>query len=316
MEVLGAGRTRRDDDTPTAPFARPTDAPTVSLARVVDEPSGPGELSSPVVWRRALAAMMARDLLVLRRSAVTVVIGIVAQPLLFAFIFGYLLPRFGGLGGGDMGGGMAATSYSTVLLPGLLATVLITQSLTSVAGPLIVEMADPDAVRHRLLAPVPTWLPLAGRAVSGGVQALLAAALMFPVLLWVHPAGQPPVVRVADPLLLVAVALLAPMFAAALGLCLGTWSSPKRAQVVNSLLLLPLTFLGCVYYPFAALGELPWLQTVSLLDPVTYLSEALRAALTPDVPHLPAAVTLPVLLGCGLLAGYLGALGFARRPRT
>ena len=209
-------------------------------------------------YLQVFGAMLARDLLVLRRNAVTVLIGIVAQPLLFAFIFGYLLPRLGGLGGEGMG---AAGSYPTVLLPGLLATVLITQSLTAVAGPLIVELANPDALRNRLLAPVPVWLPLVGRAVSGAVQALLATGLMFPVLL-------------------------------------------------------PLSFLGCVYYPYSALADLPWLRFVSLLDPVTYLSEALRAVLTPDVPHLPSAVVLPVLLGGALLAGYLGMLGYLRRTRT
>jgi ABC-2 type transport system permease protein len=259
---------------------------------------------------RIFAAMLARDLLVLRRNAVTVVISIVAQPLLFAFIFGYLLPRLGGLGGGAMA---VAGSYSTVLLPGLLATVLVTQSLVAVAGPLIVELANPATLRSRLLAPVPVWLPLAGRVVSGAVQALLATGLMFPVLLWVHPAGQAPAVRVTDPVLLVAVGLFAPMFAAALGLCLGTWSSPKRAQVVNGLVLLPLLFLGCVYYPYSALVGMPWLQLVSLLDPVTYLSEGLRAALTPGVAHLPSAVVLSVPLGGGVLAGYLGVLGFTRR---
>jgi ABC-2 type transport system permease protein len=148
------------------------------------------------------------------------------------------------------------------------------------------------------------------------VRALLATGLMFPVLLWVHPAGQAPSVRVADPVLLVAIVLLAPMFAAALGLCLGTWSAPKRAQLVNGLVLLPLSFLGCVYYPHSALAGLPLLRFVSLLDPVTYLSESLRAALTPGVPHLPPAVTLPALLGGALLAGYLGMLGFTRRTQT
>jgi ABC-2 type transport system permease protein len=61
---------------------------------------------------------------------------------------------------------------------------------------------------------------------------------------------------------------------------------------------------------------MPWLQLGSLLDPVTYLSEGLRAALTPDVAHLPSAVVLPALLAGGVLAGYLGMLGFTRRTVT
>jgi ABC-2 type transport system permease protein len=86
--------------------------------------------------------------------------------------------------------------------------------------------------------------------------------------------------------------------------------------VVNGLVLLPLSFLGCVYYPYSALAGIPWLQFVSLLDPVTYLSEGLRAALTPGIAHLSPAVVLPVLLGGGCLAGYLGMLGFTRRTVT
>jgi hypothetical protein len=44
---------------------------------------------------------------------------------------------------------------------------------------------------------------------------------------------------------------------------------------------MPITFLGCVYYPWAALTHIKWLQIGVLINPIVYMSEGLRAALTP-----------------------------------
>ena len=43
--------------------------------------------------------------------------------------------------------------------------------------------------------------------------------------------------------------------------------------------LVPLTFLGCVYYPWEAMDGIRWLQILVLLNPMVYVSEGLRAAL-------------------------------------
>ena len=54
-----------------------------------------------------------------------------------------------------------------------------------------------------------------------------------------------------------------------------------------AVILLPATMLGCVYYPWAALHNIRWLQIAVLINPMVYMSEGLRAVLTPVLPHMP-----------------------------
>jgi len=78
-------------------------------------------------------------------------------------------------------------------------------------------------------------------------------------------------------------------------------------------ILLPATMLGCVYYPWSALHHIRWLQIAMLFTPMVYMSERLRAVLTPGVGHLAMWAILLVLVGGTVLIGYLGARTFRRR---
>jgi ABC-2 type transport system permease protein len=78
-------------------------------------------------------------------------------------------------------------------------------------------------------------------------------------------------------------------------------------------ILLPATMLGCVYYPWSALHQIRWLQIVVLINPMVYISEGLRAVLTPGIGHLALWAVLLVLIGGAALFSYLGARTFANR---
>ena len=54
-----------------------------------------------------------------------------------------------------------------------------------------------------------------------------------------------------------------------------------------SLVIAPMIFFGCTYYPWSALARFRILQKVVLVNPVVYASEGLRSALVPQFPHLP-----------------------------
>jgi ABC-2 type transport system permease protein len=76
---------------------------------------------------------------------------------------------------------------------------------------------------------------------------------------------------------------------------------------------IPITFLGCVYYPWARLDAVPWLQWAVLLDPLVYVSEGLRAALTPEVGHMPAPAFLGAIGLSLVVLTWAGVRGFLRR---
>jgi ABC-2 type transport system permease protein len=97
------------------------------------------------------------------------------------------------------------------------------------------------------------------------------------------------------------------------GFTIGANVKPQQIGLVFSIVVVPITFLGCVYYPWAVLSHIRWLQIVVLLNPIVYMSEGLRAALTPGVPHMPALMIVAALLISLALLGRFGIKGFLRR---
>ena len=69
-------------------------------------------------------------------------------------------------------------------------------------------------------------------------------------------------------------------------------SSPARVPMLFGVILIPITFLGCTYYSWLALEPIRWLKIAVLVNPLVYLSEGFRAALTP-VPHMSLLADLP-----------------------
>ncbi len=78
----------------------------------------------------------------------------------------------------------------------MVASSLIFTGLTSVVMQLVMELSWTKEIEDRLLAPVPVWLVGLQKIVSGAFQGLLAAALVFPAVLFVHAKGQGPSVHV------------------------------------------------------------------------------------------------------------------------
>src|SRR5690242_2966202 len=93
---------------------------------------------------KTFAAMMAREFRVLRRNAVGTFTRAVMQPLLFVFVFTYVMPKvgggfmFGGAGASAAAGSAAASSvnFATILVPGLMASMLLMQGIMAVTFPL------------------------------------------------------------------------------------------------------------------------------------------------------------------------------------
>ena len=68
-------------------------------------------------------------------------------------------------------------------------------------------------------------------------------------------------------LLYVLVLVLASLLAGALGLAIGASVSPRHIGLVFSIIVVPITFLGCVYYPWSGLDKIRWLQIAVLFNP-------------------------------------------------
>jgi ABC-2 type transport system permease protein len=269
---------------------------------------------------RTFGAMMAREFRVLRRNAIATFTRAVMQPLLFVFVFAYVFPKIGGgfnLGGAAAAGAGAAAqsgvNFATILVPGLMASMLLMQGIMAVTFPLVMEFSWQRTIEDRALAPVPIRVLAIQKIAAGAVQSFIGAVIVFPIVLLVHASGQAPHVDVTNWALFALILVFASLLTSALGLLLGTIMDPRKMQMLFAVILLPATMLGCVYYPWSALHHIEWLQILVLINPMVYMSEGLRAVLTPELGHMPLWGVLLALVGGTVVFGYLGTRTFTKR---
>lgn len=256
-------------------------------------------------YASAFMGLILRDLRVLRREIGPFVVRVIMQPLLFLFVFTYLFPR---IGQGNMVGG---ANFATVLLPGLMAVAIMFSGIAAVALPLSQEFGITREIDDRVMCPLPVSVVAIEKICFSALQSVVAALLVLP-LAYLIPA-DPVHAHVASWTMLVITLILASLVAGALGLAIGSHVRPQQIGLVFSIVVIPITFFGCVYYPWAVLSHVRWLQILVLLNPIVYMSEGLRVALTPGVPHMPSIyIVLALLISLGLL-GRVGLKGFLRK---
>jgi ABC-2 type transport system permease protein len=260
-------------------------------------------------------ALLSRDLRVLRREGGMFFVRVVMQPFLFVFVFSYVLPKIAG-SVSPFAGTASPAIFATILVPGLIAMSMNFQGIQAVALPLVTELSFTNEIEDRVLAPIPVWAVAAEKIVAGSIQAILAAIIVFPIVVTVHAAGHAPHVHVTNWPLFLFVLVMSALLASASGLFLGTVVNPRKISVLFAVVVIPVTFLGCVYYPWAQLHSIRWLQILVLLNPLVYMSEGLRASLTPTMPHMPTWAYSLALLGGVIAIGALALRTFTRRIVT
>ena len=264
-------------------------------------------------YSRAFLGLMQRDLRVLTREIFPFLIRVAMNPLLFLFVFTYVMPHM--MGGSKLSpvAGMAAGGggFGTVLLPGLMAVAIMFSGIAAVALPLAQEFGITREIDDRVMCPLPIGAVAIEKIVFSAIQSIFAAAVVFPLAYFIP--STPVLAHVSSWWFLAAVLVLASLLAGALGLTIGTLVQPKQIGLIFGVVIVPITFLGCVYYPWAALQSIKWLQMGVLINPIVYISEGLRAALTPTTGHMPEAMILAMLIFFLVLLTWVGLRGFANR---
>jgi ABC-2 type transport system permease protein len=253
-----------------------------------------------VATARVFLAVLRRDLYVTWRELPVFLAQVVLQPLFMLFVFGRVLADLG----------FTRPGYTEILFPGIIALTAVLTALQSTAFPLVIDFSFTKEIEDRLLAPMPVGMVGLEKIIFAAMRAVAATAIMFPVGILVL--GSIPW-RAAGVPLLVTILVLGSAVGAALGLILGTAVPPNRINVLFALILTPLLFTGASQYPWASLDRLPWFQAVTALNPLTYVSEGMRAALEPTVPHIQPWISVLVLAACLVAFTAVGIRLFLRR---
>ena len=189
---------------------------------------------------------------------------------------------------------------------------MVFTGIWAVAMPLIAEFQLTREIEDRLLAPIDiAWIAIE-KVVAGMLQALVAGLVVLPagmVGFGPRTGSHSASLRSSLPLVMVLVAL----FSAAGGLALGCTMNQQHIGLMFSMVITPMIFFGCTYYPWSALNTFPILQKVVLINPLVYASEGLRGALVPQFPHLSAMAVLIALSVFDLLLLLAGLHQFQKK---
>jgi ABC-2 type transport system permease protein len=263
--------------------------------------------------RIAFYALLLRDLAVLRKHVLEFVLRVLIQPFLLVFVFLYVFPDIGQSVGGSAKG---AVSFASVLVPGVVGISVMFQGVQSVALTLSQEFGFTREIEDRVQAPCPVWLVAVTKIISGVIQGLIAACIVFPIASVVHAHGVHANIHVKWWIALTLLPLTCLAFSA-LGLVLGCVFEPRNIGLMFGFIILPITFLGGTYYQWTRLesvkvGGFPWLQTLVCVNPLMYVNEGLRAAFT-NIPHMHLYVIYPVMVGFCVLFLTVGIRAFRKR---
>jgi ABC-2 type transport system permease protein len=133
---------------------------------------------------------------------------------------------------------------------------------------------------------------------------------MVPIGFVVLPSVVWPVSGLAPALLCTA---LGAILGGTMGLAIGTLVPPRRVNVLFAVIFAPLMFTGSVQFPWYSLSGERWFQALCALNPLTYVSEGIRAVLVPSVHHLPFWLCVLVTLLAIATFAWIGIQGFLRR---
>lgn len=185
------------------------------------------------------------------------------QPVLWLVIFGQVFSKVRGIPTGNV-------SYLAFMTPGILAqSVLFTAIFYGIA---VIWERDLGIIHKLLVSPAHRSSLVIGKAASAGVRGTVQTVIIYVIALFMH-------IQVNwNPFSIVAV-----VFAVALGSAVfSTFSlviacivkSRERFMGIGQVLTMPLFFASSAIYPLAMMPR--WLQAVAVLNPLTYLVDALR----------------------------------------
>ena len=168
--------------------------------------------------------------------------------------------------------------YRVFIVPGLITMAMVQAAYTNNASSVFQSRFD-RYLNDVLASPMRNWEINLGLSLGGVVRALLIG---FGLLLLALPITNVPI---HDPLVLVAGVVLGLTIFSSLGVVVGIYAKTwDHAGFVQNILIVPLSFLGGVFYSVSTLPS-PWSE-VSHANPIFYLVQAVRYGFlgTSDVP--------------------------------
>ena len=159
-------------------------------------------------------------------------------------------------------------SYAAFIVPGLTMLSVLTESIGN-ASYGIYSPKWTGTIYELLSAPVAWWEAVIGYVGAAASKSVLLGCLILATARLFTP------YHIAHPVWMAAFLILTALTFSLFGFIIGVWAEGwERLQIVPSLIITPLTFLGGSFYSIAMLPPL-W-RKITLFNPVVYLVSGFR----------------------------------------
>ncbi len=208
----------------------------------------------------AFKTILIKEILRFSRIWIQTVVPPVITTTLYFVIFGTLI--------GDRIGEMDGYRYIDFIVPGLILMSVISHSYANVVSSFYGSKFQ-HHIEEMLIAPVPEWIILAGYVGGGVARGMLVGLVVTLVSLFfidldIQHYGLAVLVVILTSTLFAIAGFINAVFA----------NSFDDVTIIPTFVLVPLTYLGGVFYSIQLLPEF-W-QNVSLANPVLYMINAFR----------------------------------------
>ena len=216
-------------------------------------------MNTPRPWM-SLLSLGGRECLRVSRLWTQTMLAPVVSSVLFIVVFGLSL-------GGRISG-IGEVPYDVFIVPGLAAMAMAQAAYSNNSSSIFQARSD-RYIHDVLAAPMHPWQMNLGLSLGGAYRALVIGVAVMAIAIPLTDAS------VERPIALVAAALLLVILFGALGTVIGIYAETfDHHTFVNNIVILPLTFVGGVFYSIEVLPS-PW-EEISHLNPIFYMVNSVR----------------------------------------
>lgn len=250
----------------------------------------------------AFKAMIKRDLTIQLRDKWEFVFRVAMLPFILILTYGYILPRIG----------ILPDSFPTQMFSGMIGMSMLVTGIHGTAVPFTMDFNNLREIEDRLLAPVSSNTVAFSKMFVGMIESFIGGLIVLPISLIFMGSSLNINITFEKIILLIPVLILISIASASLGLLVGTIVKPMQIAAMFPGFLMPLVFLGAIFFSWSDLSSVSFIQKLVLLNPLVYVNEALRGILTPEMDYMPIKYSLSGILISILIMGYFAAKRFKK----
>lgn len=246
--------------------------------------------------------MVKRDLVIQLRDKWEFVFRVAMLPFILILTYGYILPKIGLLPG----------TFPSQMFSGMVGMSMLITGIHGTAVPLTMDFNNLREIEDRLMAPVSVKITALAKMMVGIIESFIGGLIVLPISLIFMGKALDITITPERVLLLLPILILISVASACMGLLVGTIIKPMQIAAMFPGFLMPLVFLGAIFFSWSDLSATPIIQVIVLVNPLVYANEALRAILTPQMGYMSMLYSITGLLISILIMGFFGSKRFTK----